>query len=107
MDGRVGEQRPGRLDAVENGHPDIHEHHVRTELSGQVERTRAVRSLGDHLEVGLGVEDHPEPGPYQRLVVGDQQPADRVRHAGVGAIGSVASTRNDPSDLGAARTVPP
>ena len=34
-------------------------------------RLVAVGGLADHLDVGLGVEQRPEPGPHQRLVVGE------------------------------------
>jgi hypothetical protein len=46
-------------------------------VAGQPDRLAAVGGLADHLEVGLGVQDHPEPGPHQRLVVGDQDPDHR------------------------------
>jgi hypothetical protein len=32
----------------------------------------AVGRLADHLEVGLGAQDHPEPGAQEWLVVDDQ-----------------------------------
>ena len=39
-----------------------------------VDRLAPVRRLADDLDVGLGVEDHPEAGADERLVVGDQDP---------------------------------
>ena len=41
------------------------------------ERRLAVGGLGDHRDVGLGVQQRPEPGPHERLVVGDHD-ADHV-----------------------------
>jgi hypothetical protein len=41
-------------------------------LAGQADRLRAVGGLGDHGHVGLGVEQRPEAGPYQGLIVGQQ-----------------------------------
>ena len=37
-----------------------------------LDRLGAVGRLADHVDVLLGVEDHPEAGAHQRLVVGDQ-----------------------------------
>ena len=37
-----------------------------------LDRLQPVGRLADHLEVVLGVEDHPEAGAHERLVVGDQ-----------------------------------
>ena len=38
---------------------------------GHVDRLHAVDGLADHVDVVLGVEDHPEAGADERLVVGD------------------------------------
>ena len=45
--------------------------------SGQLDRLPPVGRLADHLEVGLGLDQHPEAGPHERLVVGDQRPGSR------------------------------
>ena len=50
--------------------------------AGQPHRLGAVAGLADHLDVGLGVEQRPEPGPHQRLVVGQQHP-DHARSSAV------------------------
>jgi hypothetical protein len=52
----------------------INQDHVGPDVAGQPDRLDAVGRLPDHLQAGLGVRDHPEPGPHQRLVVGDQYP---------------------------------
>ena len=41
---------------------------------GREHRLEAVRRLADDLDVGLGIEDHPEAGADERLVVDDQDP---------------------------------
>jgi hypothetical protein len=71
-------QAAGRLDPVHAGHADVHQGHVGPDVAGQPDRLVAVGRLADHLQAGLGVQDHPEPGPHQRLVVGDQDPDQRL-----------------------------
>ena len=46
-----------------------------------VDRGSTVVGLADHLDVGLGRQDHPQPGPDQRLVVDEDHPDRRVAHA--------------------------
>ena len=41
---------------------------------GQLDRLQAGGRLADHLEVGGGVDQHPEAAAHQRLVVGEQHP---------------------------------
>ena len=62
----------GRLDAVELGHADVHQHDVGLQPPRHLDRLQAVDGLADDLEVVLGVEDHLEPRAHERLVVGDQ-----------------------------------
>ena len=77
----------------------------------QPQRVRAVAGLADHRQVGLGVEHHPEPGAYQRLVVDDHHP---YRHAAAlpspvpaaGDSGSRARTRQPPASVGPAARLP-
>lgn len=63
----------GRLDAVETGHPDIHEHDVRVEPVDHVQALEAVGGLVDHLRVVVQLEDGPQPGadnaPGRRLKI--------------------------------------
>ena len=67
-------QATGRLDAVHDRHPDVHEHHVGLCALGEGDRLGAVRRLADDIDVRLGLEDHAEAGPHQRLVVDDHDP---------------------------------
>ena len=48
-----GEDAPGRLEPVELGHADVHQHDGRVEAGGLVDRLEAVARLGDDLDVGL------------------------------------------------------
>ena len=66
-----GDDAAGRLDAVELGHADVHQHDVGLQPARHVDRLHAVDGLADHLDVVLGVEDHLEAGADERLVVGD------------------------------------
>ena len=98
--GRVGlgVQRPGRLEAVEHRHPDVHQHDVGAALGAQRHARPAVGGLADDLEVGLAAEHQRERRPDQRVVVDDQHP-DRwcrtVRHAAHGI--QPCRTNVDPS----------
>ncbi len=58
--------------------------------SSLLDGVAAVRHLADHLDAGLRVEDHAEPGPHELLIVGDQHPD---RHVGTVERGSSAVTR--------------
>ena len=93
-----------RLDAVELGHPDVEQAHVGPQLAGQRHGLTAVGRLADHLDVGLGVEDHAQPGPDDLLVVGDEH-ADG--HRGGPLRGSTAPTVQPRSGPGPASRVPP
>ena len=58
---RVGPERddtPGRLDAVKPGHPHVHQHDVGPRPCHLADRGDAVPGLADHLEVGLGLDEH-------------------------------------------------
>src|SRR5581483_6159273 len=98
----VGEDPSRRLEAVEVRHPDVHQHDVGAQRPDLVDRLTAVRRLADDLDLGLGVEDHPEPGAYERLVV-DEQDAD---HCGA-STGSCARSTKPPPARGPASSVPP
>ena len=72
------------VDAADLGHLDVHEHHVGPFRPGELDRLAPVGGLADHLDAGLGVEQHVEPGTHQGLVVG---------HGDADHSGSRASTR--------------
>ena len=106
--GRSGRPRSaGPPDAVEPRHADVDQRDVGPQLAAQRHGVDAVGGLADHLEAGLGLQDHPQPGPDERLVVGQQHP-DRHTAAGSGAgTGSSARTRQPgPSSRGPAVTRP-
>ena len=71
------------------------------EVAGEGHGLLAVSGLADDLEVGLDLEDHPEPAAHQGLVVDDQH-ADhapsRPRPWSAGARGRVATSSKPPSD---------
>jgi hypothetical protein len=58
---------PGRLEAVHPGHPDVHEHDVRPRPGHLADRRDPVLGLADHFEVGLGLDEHADARPHQRL----------------------------------------
>ena len=97
---RVGAARAGgRLDAVELRHADVHEQDVRVVGAGGCERVDPVAGLGRHLDVGLGLEHHPQPLAHEVLVVCDDD-ADHWT-------GSDAFTVKPPPGRGSARSSPP
>jgi hypothetical protein len=91
-----------RLDPVEPGHADVHEHDVGSMALGPVDRLVAVVGLADHLEVVLGVDECPEAGAHEGLIVREQD-ADHARSPS----GSRARTRKPPSSRGPASSHPP
>ena len=56
------------------GHPDVHQHDVRTGRAYDRDGLASVRGLADDLDVVLGVEQRAQPGPQQCLVVGQHDP---------------------------------
>jgi hypothetical protein len=76
----LGADARGGADAVEPGHADIHQDHIRAQRQGRADGLFAVAGLPDHGHVGLGVQDHAEAVAHERLVVDDEH-ADRVSHA--------------------------
>jgi hypothetical protein len=75
-----GDEAAGRLDAVDLGHPHVHEDDVRLGGRDDLDAPRAVTGLADDLEPGLGLHDHAQPGADHRLVVHQHQ---AQRHADV------------------------
>ena len=54
-------------------HPHVHQHDVGVQRDGLFHGLRAVRRLADDGD-SVRIQDHPEPGSHQPLVVGDQHP---------------------------------
>jgi hypothetical protein len=67
----------GRLDAIDPGHPDVHQQHVRRVPFREPHGLLCVSGLADHVEVVLGVEERGESGPDEFLVVGQRDPDHR------------------------------
>src|SRR5262249_37936153 len=98
-----GAAPPSGLDAVEPRHPHVHQDHIRVERVCELERLDPVRGLADELDVGAGVEDHPEAAANERLVVGDED-ADAQ---GASESGKRAATAKPPPGAGPADSEPP
>jgi hypothetical protein len=82
------EQAARRFEPVDVRHADVHEDDVRLELGRSRERLRAVGGLAHDVHVFLGLEDHPETGPDEGLVVHDED----ANHEGTSPIGRRART---------------
>jgi hypothetical protein len=80
---------PGGLEPVQVRHTDVHQHHVRLQPPGGRNGLDAVGGVAHHLDVGLGLQDHPEPRPDQLLVVGQQHAGG---HGSSTAIGRLTRT---------------
>ncbi len=59
----------GGLHPVHPRHTDVHQDHVGLQRPYLVQGLKAVTGLADDREVLLGLQNHPEPGAQQRLVV--------------------------------------
>src|SRR5439155_5792489 len=86
------------------GHPDVHQHHVRAQLTAHPYRLAAVARGAEHGEVRLRVQQRGEPGPHHLVVVGDDDADGHWLILSGGApvmasgalAGSSASTRKPP-----------
>ena len=97
---------PGRLDAVQPRHPDVHQHDVGPVLEHRRDRLLAVGGLGQHVDAGR-LQDQPEAAPYQRLIVGDHR-GHRPRAAGTDAAARHRAAGHDAAPVGmTARTCQP
>ena len=70
----VGRDAPGGFQAVDAGHPDVHQDDVGALAAGEVHGLLAIRGLTDDVQVLGRVDQDAEPGADQRLVVGEQDP---------------------------------
>ena len=59
------------LEAVDAGHLDVHQHDIGLQPLRDRDGLLPVACLADDLDVVLGLEDQPEAGAHQRLVVGE------------------------------------
>jgi hypothetical protein len=63
---------PGRLQAVEHGHADVHQHDVREHAPGEIDRFAPVGRLTGDLHPLLGVDEGGEAAADGGLVIGDE-----------------------------------
>jgi hypothetical protein len=52
--GAVGDDAPGRFDAVQLRHRDVHQDDIRLEALGLTDRFATIGGLSDNFNVGLG-----------------------------------------------------
>ena len=70
--GPLGLDPADRGDAVHVRHQQVHQDDVRLEAAGHRHALGAVGGLADDLDVGLEVEEDPQPHPDDRMVVDDE-----------------------------------
>jgi hypothetical protein len=87
-------QRLGRGEAVDPGHPDVHEHDVGRVGGDGGGHVCAVARLADDLDLVRAGEHELQAGARERVVVDDQD-ADALAHAA--SHGSQADSRNSPA----------
>ncbi len=92
----------GGLEPVHARHPDVHQHDVRPGRAHDGDGLLAVGRLAHDLDVVLGVQQRPQPGAQQGLVVGEHD----TDHVWVPS-GNAASTRTPPEGAALTVRVPP
>ena len=95
----VGDDPAGRLEPVEAGHLDVHQHDVGPSQAREIDRVAAVDRLADDLQVGLRLEDRAESRTHERLIVGDQ-----YRHGHRGEATGCTRPRHHPEEAGRYRS---
>src|SRR5687767_9402276 len=103
VDVRAGELSSG-FDAVEFRHANVEQAHVWSELARERHCFAPIGCLADDFDLGLSVEDHPEPGPDDLLIVGKEH---SDGHEWPPPLGSTACTVHPRLRFGPASRVPP
>ncbi|GAA3157905.1 hypothetical protein GCM10020001_097440 [Nonomuraea salmonea] len=67
-----GADTSGRLDAVEERHAQVHQHHVGTQLGRQTDRLQTVTGRTDDLNARYEPEQQHQPLTYDGLIVHDE-----------------------------------
>ena len=65
---------PGRLNAIQNRHCQVHYDDVRVVLLRQRDRFAAVGSLRNHVKTFVAFKQHAKTFPYNRVVVREKNP---------------------------------
>jgi hypothetical protein len=99
-----GEDALRRLEPIQIGHPDVHEHDVRMEARRLLDRLEPVARLGHDLHVLLARKQHAKARPHHRLVVGHEH-ADA--HSLYPSVGRRALRTKPPSGAAPAFISPP
>ena len=69
----------GSFHAVQFGHGNVHDDHVRLQFFGQIHGFPSVARLTDDFHIGLRRQDHLESLPHHRVIV-SQHDADFLSH---------------------------
>src|SRR5450759_5938329 len=94
-----GDDPAGPLETVDARHADVQDCHRRPQAPHQAHGLGTVGPLADDAQVGLPLEDPPQAGASQRLIVNDDE---LDGHEASTARGSTASTRKPPPGIGPA-----
>ena len=78
-DPRLRRIRRRGFDAVHRRQTDVHQHDVGPGAARGLRAPPAIAGLADDGEVGLVVDDHPQPGPDHRLIVDRRRATGRCR----------------------------
>ena len=92
----VGQDAAGRVEAVHDGHPDVHQDDVGLGADDEVDGRCSVGGAADDVEVGCSVEQHLESCADQGLVVDDRD----ANHCAARAVSIGSSTVSNEATAG-------
>src|SRR6266536_3164433 len=102
---RLAVPDPSRcFEAVDAGHADVHQHHIRLQLYRGLDRFEPVSGFCNDLDLWIYLEQLAKAGADERLVVGDD---DANAQLGTPPRGSRAFTLKPPSPRLPVSSVPP